>query len=140
MSEYIIKGETLSAMADEVRTLAGKTESLSPYTMATDIGDANAEISGQAFIISQIQMALEGKMSGSGGVELPELDNPADASEVFSGAEYIDESGNKKTGTFTIDNELSQQDSLIAQIQFALEGKATSGGRGIKTITIEEVQ
>lgn len=60
----------------------------------------------------------------SSGVELPELSNPADISEVFSGAEYIDESGVKKTGTFTIEDELFQQDSLISQIQAALEGKA----------------
>ena len=62
------------------------------------------------------------------GMELPELSNPAKVTEVFSGAEYIDETGAKKTGTFTIDSELNTQHSLISQIQAALEGKAAGSG------------
>lgn len=61
MSEYIIKGETLTAMADEVRSLSGKTENLSPNMMTMDIGEANDEISSQASLISQIGDALESK-------------------------------------------------------------------------------
>ena len=40
--------------------------------------------------------------------------------------ELIDSEGNKVTGTFTIDTELSTQDNLITQIQTALEGKASA--------------
>lgn len=84
----------------------------------------DSELTAQDNLIYQIQAALESKAGGS-GVELPELSNPAEQSEVFSGAEYIDETGVKKTGTFTLANELSRQDSLIAQIQTALQSKFT---------------
>lgn len=80
-------------------------------------------------------------MSISTGVELPDLTNPASNSEVFSGKEFIDESGDKQTGLFTIADELSDQDYLIAQIQTALQGK-TAGGSGLptqeKTVEITE--
>lgn len=61
------------------------------------------------------------------GTELPELTNSAVASEVISGKEFINWAGEKVTGSFTIDNELTAQDSLIAQIQEALVGKAIGG-------------
>ena len=41
-----------------------------------------------------------------------------------------DKTGAKVTGTFTLENELSAQDSLIAQIKRALQGKASGGGSG----------
>lgn len=66
--------------------------------------------------------------AGAGGVELPELENPAAESEIFLGRETIGEDGSIKTGTFTIDTELTAQDSLIAQIKSALVGKAAGGG------------
>lgn len=72
----------------------------------------------------------------AGGVDLPELTNPASPSEVFKNKEVIDSEGNKVTGTFTIDNELSTQDTLISQIQAALENKAAmpdAGGGGSDT-------
>lgn len=76
----------------------------------------------------------------AGGVELPNLTNPATQDEVFLNQEYIDENGEKKTGTFTIDSELTQQDSLIAQIQSAIDElpDAGSGGSsgGIETCTV----
>lgn len=59
------------------------------------------------------------------GVELPDLSNPASAAELFSGKQLIDANGNVVDGSFTIDNELSQQDSLIEQIKSALSGKAS---------------
>lgn len=58
------------------------------------------------------------------GVELPELNNQVEDSEVFLGKEYIDGDGQKKTGSFTIDDELMEQDSLISQITTALRNKA----------------
>lgn len=91
------------------------------------------------------EMTLEGiasrinRMSASGGVELPELTNPAIEDEVFLNQEYIDENGEKKTGTFTIDSELTQQDSLIAQIQSAINELPDAGSGELnlqnKTVT-----
>jgi hypothetical protein len=54
-------------------------------------------------------------------------DATASADEIMSGeTAYVN--GSKVTGTFSIDNELNTQDSLIAQIQTALEGKASGSG------------
>lgn len=50
------------------------------------------------------------------------------ADEVMSGKTFTSTEGLKKTGTFSIDNELNVQDSLIEQIQTALVGKAAGGG------------
>lgn len=60
------------------------------------------------------------------GVELPELLNPANEGEVFLNKEYINANGVKKSGTFTIDTELTSQDELISQIQTALLNKASA--------------
>lgn len=54
-------------------------------------------------------------------------DATAAADEIFAG-ETAYSNGEKITGTFTIDNELTTQDNLISQIQTALEGKAIGGG------------
>jgi hypothetical protein len=58
------------------------------------------------------------------GVELPDLTEPATEDEVFLNQEYIDANGEKKSGTFTIDAEMSTQNNLINQIQTALANKA----------------
>lgn len=58
-----------------------------------------------------------------GGVELPELETPASDADVFLGKEYIDGSGRKQSGIFTIDEELTEQDSIISQIANALKNK-----------------
>ena len=62
----------------------------------------------------------------AGGVELPELTNEGSTEDLMLNKELIDADGNKVTGTFTIDTELSTQDSLIAQIQTALQDKASA--------------
>lgn len=102
MAEYLIQGESLTAIADAIRSKTNDTDSLS----LSEMPDA----------ISNIE---------TGGVELPALSNEGSASELFSGKELIDGDGNIVTGTFTIDNELSAQDDLISQIQTALSNKAT---------------
>lgn len=62
----------------------------------------------------------------AGGVELPELSNPAAANEIFLGEEVIDGEGNKMTGTFTIDNELSTQETLLSELKTILQNKAAN--------------
>ena len=47
---------------------------------------------------------------------------------VFKGATFHGSDGETKTGTFTISEEITEQDSLIAQIKLALAGKAAGGG------------
>lgn len=50
----------------------------------------------------------------------------ADASDVISGQSFTSQAGYQQTGTFTLDTEISAQESLISQIQTALEGKGGS--------------
>ena len=75
----------------------------------------------------------------AGGVELPELTNEGTASDLLSGKELIDGDGNKVTGTFSIETELSIQDDLIAQIQAVVDNlpEATSGGSTIELCTVQ---
>lgn len=47
---------------------------------------------------------------------------------VFEGAIFHGADGEVKTGSFTISQEISEQDDLISQIRTALAGKATGGG------------
>lgn len=64
----------------------------------------------------------------AGGIELPELSNPANADEVFFSKQLIDGDGEVVTGTFTIDNELDAQDDLITQLQAAVDSLPEAGG------------
>ena len=93
---YSIKEETLVAIADNVRAITGTTGELTPGEMTTSSTEISTEVDTQTELIEQIQTALEGK---AGGVTLPTLDNPAAATDILSGKEAIDGSGNKITGT-----------------------------------------
>jgi hypothetical protein len=69
------------------------------------------------------------------GTDLPELTNPANASEVFLGKEVINQDGDTVTGTFTIDNEVNTQEDLLAELQTALAGK-TGGAPTLQSKTV----
>jgi hypothetical protein len=88
----------------------------------------DTEVDEQADLIEQLITAIDGLPEA--GVELPELTNEGSAGELFSGKEFIDQDGNKVTGTFSIDNELSVQDDLIAQIQAAVDNLPEASGGG----------
>lgn len=70
----------------------------------------------------------------STGVELPELSNPANADEIFLNKEVIDENGEVKTGTFTIDNEINTQEVLLSNLREALNGKTASSGEQVTPV------
>lgn len=111
--EYIlIQRSTLENIADTIRAKTGITESIR-------IGDINTD---NEEIMSR--------------VKLTDLENEGTASDLLAGKELISQEGGVVTGTFTIDNELTTQDDLIAQIQTALEGKAAGGDSGSSGETI----
>ena len=65
----------------------------------------------------------------------------ASESDVMSGKTY-GANGSVKTGTFTIDSELTTQDDLLTQLENALEGKAAGGNSGesnIETCTVDVI-
>lgn len=65
--------------------------------------------------------------AGSGGVDLPILDNEGTKSDLLSGKQLINSEGNVVIGTFSIDNELNTQDDLIAQIQNVVDNLPNGG-------------
>lgn len=68
MAKYVIEESSLTGIADEIRTMSGSTEKITPSEMVTNLQTLNAEIENQAELISQIQVALESKASGNSGV------------------------------------------------------------------------
>ncbi len=51
--------QKMTALADEVRTLSGTTESKTVDDMTSDVGDANEVITSQALLISSIKSAID---------------------------------------------------------------------------------
>jgi hypothetical protein len=70
MNEYLVKKESLTAIANEIRTLAGTTDALGLAAMATHTVDANTEVNTQKNLLTQIQAALQGKGLPDVDVEL----------------------------------------------------------------------
>ena len=74
--------------------------------------------------LQNILDALENKATGSGGVNTS--DATATENDIMLGETAYVATG-KVTGTFTIDNEVTEQTDLIASIKTALSGKAAGG-------------
>lgn len=112
MAEYIItKKSNLVAVADSIRERTGGTGKITLGEMIDDINHA------------------------VGGDGIDTSDATASENEILLGeTAYVD--GEKITGTFTIEEELTTQDDLIAQIQAALEDKAAGvAGEDVTTET-----
>lgn len=69
MAEYLVKGESLTAIADKIRVLSGTEDAMGLDDMAERVGEANEEVGSQADLIAQIATALEGKAAAGGEVE-----------------------------------------------------------------------
>lgn len=66
MDEYIVKGESLTAIADKIRVLSGVSGGMGLDDMANEVGNANDDVDTEASLIAQIATALEGKSAGGG--------------------------------------------------------------------------
>jgi hypothetical protein len=71
----------------------------------------------------------------SNGSSLPTLSNPATETETFEGYEFIDATGTKKTGTFTVETEATELESILDELLTAVDSKA-SGAVETCTVTI----
>lgn len=58
--------QKMTALANEIRTLSGTTGTMGLDAMATNVNQANTEVSEQSTLIEQIAAALEGKVAGGG--------------------------------------------------------------------------
>ena len=72
-----------------------------------------------------------------GSVELPDLSDPGAAADLMSGKQLIDGEGKIVDGTFTIEEEITEQDALIEQINSALQRKTVGGGLPTQEKTVE---
>lgn len=61
MAKYLIQDTTLENIADEVRTLSGTEETMTPSEMKENLNGANSAIQEEANLIAQILLALEEK-------------------------------------------------------------------------------
>lgn len=68
MSKYVIDNTTLTAIAEPLRDISGRTDELTPAEMASVGEEAAAEVMVQKDLLQQIQTALQGKAAGGGGV------------------------------------------------------------------------
>ena len=67
MVEYLIQDATLTNLGDKIRVLSGTEDAMTPAAMASNVDEANTEVTTQADLIAQIASALEGKAVDSGG-------------------------------------------------------------------------
>lgn len=117
----------MTALADEIRELSGTTTTKSIDTMTSDVEAANTEIAEQTDLLEQIAAALEGKASGGGGTILPSLSNPASASDILSGKEAIDGSGNKITGSIATVTQATPSVSIDANGKITATATQSAG-------------
>lgn len=101
---------------------------MSVNTKMTALANAIRAKTGQTGLLTldEMETAVAGIYTG---VELPELSNPAAANEIFLGEEVIDGEGNKMTGTFTIEGEISELNTLISQLKNTVDGLPDAGSR-----------
>lgn len=128
----------MTAIADEIRTLSGTTDTMGLDAMATNVGNANTEINSQTDIIEQIIATLETKTAPSSGVELPSLTNEASASDMLAEKQLINSNNEVVTGTMTNNGAISLNIDGLTTSSATIPAGYTSGGTVSLTSDIEE--
>ena len=90
--------------------------------------DIENEVDTQSDLITQIATILENKAAG-GGVDLPELTNPATNDKILSSYETIDGNGNKLTGTMVNNGSVSKQLDVSTTSYTIPEGYHNGSGK-----------
>ena len=137
MAEYLIQDTTLTSIANEIRTLSGTEETLSPTEMKEKVAEGNENIATEADLIAQIQTALEGKSSGgnngSNEEEVYELIFETDGISYLNSLDYISYDNNEyKFHSDTILKDISEYPIsfsnvvLKTPITFYIDGGATA--------------
>ena len=100
------------------------------------IGDAIRLKTGKAnkMTLDEMPTEIEGIEAGTDTSDATATEDKVFLDETF----YAD--GKKKTGTFTIASEISNQDGLISAIKTALKGKASGGGEAPAEPIIEPLE
>ena len=101
MAEYIIKEETLTAIADTMRMLTGSTEKMTPDAMLSTGTATNEEVDLQRDLIAQIKTALAGKTAVE-DAQLPTMVNEATAGDLAEGKQLIGSNKEIVTGTMVV--------------------------------------
>ena len=114
--ETLVKGVTAHGKNGE------KLVGTNPYAKA----ETDTVVNEQADLIAQIMDAVD-NLPEAGGVELPELSNPASADDIVEGKEAISELGEVVVGTnpyakAETDATVNEQTDLIEQIRSAVDG------------------
>lgn len=111
-----------SKITGSINTISSSTTfSRSCYNYGVSTYSSGVSFDEDQLIRANTNILIQEPLSNFGNVS---------ASDVLLDSTFTSSAGYKTTGTFTLDTEISTQESLISQIQTVLEGKSGSSSSG----------